>query len=79
MIKSPLYEGSFLSLSAGERYENHFDFSGIAESGTIVIFTISKSKMLRHVQKQQALENKKNGRERQLHPKLQQLKNLRIN
>ena len=42
MIKSPLYEGSFLSLSAGERYENHFDFSGIAESGTIVIFTVSK-------------------------------------
>lgn len=44
MIKSPLCEGSFLSLSAGERYENHFDFSGIAESGTIVIFAISKSK-----------------------------------
>ncbi len=44
MIKSPHKEGSFLSLSAGERYENHFDFSGIAESGTIVIFTISKSK-----------------------------------
>ena len=31
-------------------------------------------KMLRHVQKQKALENKKNGRERQLHPKLQQRK-----
>ncbi len=44
MIKSPHKEGSFLSLSAGERYENHFDFSGITESGTIVIFTISKSK-----------------------------------
>lgn len=31
-------------------------------------------KMLRHVQKQQALENKLNGKARQLHPKLQQHK-----
>lgn len=39
---SPLCEGSFLSFSAGEQYENHIDFGGIAESGTIVIFTVSK-------------------------------------
>lgn len=46
----------------------------------LLLFLLYQSqKMLRHVQKQQALENKKNGRERQLHPKLQQLKNLRIN
>lgn len=31
-------------------------------------------KMLRHVQKQQALENKQKGKERQLHPKLRQNK-----
>ncbi len=41
---SPLCEGLFLLISAGERYENHFDFGGIAKSGTIIIFTISKSK-----------------------------------
>ncbi|MGV2456096.1 hypothetical protein [Acinetobacter seifertii] len=41
----------------------------------LLLFLIYQSqKMLRHVQKQQALENKKNGRERQLHPKLQQIK-----
>ncbi|EXR32966.1 hypothetical protein [Acinetobacter sp. 1179249] len=41
----------------------------------LLLFLLYQSqKMLRHVQKQQALENKKNGRERQLHPKLQQLK-----
>jgi len=41
----------------------------------LLFFLLYQSqKMLRHVQKQQALENKKNGRERQLHPKLQQLK-----
>jgi hypothetical protein len=28
--------------------------------------------MLRHVQKQQALENRQNGKSRQLHPKLRQ-------
>ncbi|QGA43343.1 hypothetical protein GD578_05445 [Acinetobacter nosocomialis] len=42
---------------------------------SLLLFLLYQSqKMLRHVQKQQALENKKNGRERQLHPKLQQLK-----
>ncbi|MEQ1233473.1 hypothetical protein [Acinetobacter seifertii] len=41
----------------------------------LLLFLLYQSqKMLRHVQKQQALENKKNGRERQLHLKLQQLK-----
>ncbi|MEQ1066681.1 hypothetical protein ABLB96_07750 [Acinetobacter sp. XH1741] len=41
----------------------------------LLLFLLYQSqKMLRHVQKQQALENKKNGRERQLHPKLQHLK-----
>ncbi len=41
----------------------------------LLLFLLYQSqKMLRHVQKQQALENKKNGRERQLHPKLQQIK-----
>jgi hypothetical protein len=39
---SPLCEGSFLSFSAGEQYENHIDFGGIAESGTINIFGFSK-------------------------------------
>ncbi|MBN6492625.1 hypothetical protein JZM31_06075 [Acinetobacter pittii] len=41
-MKSPLCEGSFLSLSAGEQYENHIDFGGIAESSTINIFGFSK-------------------------------------
>ncbi|MDS7945571.1 hypothetical protein RMA95_16825 [Acinetobacter sp. V110_1] len=41
----------------------------------LLLFLLYQSqKMLRHVQKQQALENKKNERERQLHPKLQQIK-----
>ena len=41
----------------------------------LLLFLLYQSqKMLRHVQKQQALENKKNARERQLHPKLQQIK-----
>ena len=40
----------------------------------LLFLPYQSQKMLRHVQKQQALENKKNGRERQLHPKLQQLK-----
>ncbi|KHO15174.1 hypothetical protein NT90_12330 [Acinetobacter baumannii] len=41
----------------------------------LLLFLVYQSqKMLRHVQKQQALENKKNGRGRQLHPKLQQIK-----
>lgn len=41
----------------------------------LLLFLLYQSqKMLRYVQKQQALENKKNGRERQLHPKLQQIK-----
>ena len=41
----------------------------------LLLFLLYQSqKMLRHVQKQQALENKKNGRECQLHPKLQQIK-----
>ena len=41
----------------------------------LLLFLLYQSqKMLRHVQKQQAFENKKNGRERQLHPKLQQIK-----
>ncbi len=46
----------------------------------LLLFLLYQSqKMLRHVQKQQALENKKNGRERQLHPNCSRLKNLRIN
>ena len=41
----------------------------------LLLFLLYQSqKMLRHVQKQQALENKQNGRPRQLHPKLQQNK-----
>ena len=40
----------------------------------LLFLAYQSQKMLRHVQKQQALENKKNGRERQLHPKLQQRK-----
>ena len=41
----------------------------------LLVFLLYQSqKMLRHVQKQQALENKLNGRARQLHPKLQQHK-----
>ncbi|MGN5765338.1 hypothetical protein ACNQO6_13440 [Acinetobacter calcoaceticus] len=41
----------------------------------LLLFLLYQSqKMLRHVQKQQALENKLNGRARQLHPKLQQHK-----
>lgn len=41
----------------------------------LLLFLLYQSqKMLRHVQKQQALENKQKGRQRQLHPKLQQFK-----
>ncbi|WP_373883309.1 hypothetical protein ACEQ85_02695 [Acinetobacter pittii] len=41
----------------------------------LLLFLLYQSqKMLRHVQKQQALENKLNGKARQLHPKLQQFK-----
>ncbi|MCR4531126.1 hypothetical protein [Acinetobacter venetianus] len=41
----------------------------------LLLFLLYQSqKMLRHVQKQQALENKKYGKARQLHPKLQQQK-----
>lgn len=41
----------------------------------LLLFLLYQSqKMLRHVQKQQALENKKYGKARQLHPKLQQKK-----
>lgn len=41
----------------------------------LLVFLLYQSqKMLRHVQKQQALENKLNGKARQLHPKLQQHK-----
>lgn len=41
----------------------------------MLLFLLYQSqKMLRHVQKQQALENKKYGKARQLHPKLQQQK-----
>ncbi|EKU56852.1 MULTISPECIES: hypothetical protein [Acinetobacter] len=41
----------------------------------LLLFLLYQSqKMLRHVQKQQALENKLNGKARQLHPKLQQHK-----
>ena len=44
-------------------------------SFAILLFLLYQSqKMLRHVQKQHALENKQKGRERQLHPKLQQRK-----
>ncbi|MBI0421351.1 hypothetical protein ODQ17_05485 [Acinetobacter sp. IRS14] len=39
---SPLCEGSFLSFSAGEQYENHIDFGGIAKSGTRYIFKLSE-------------------------------------
>lgn len=38
----------------------------------LLLFLLYQSqKMLRHVQKQQAIENKKYGKPRQLHPKLQ--------
>lgn len=41
----------------------------------LLLFLLYQSqKMLRHVQKQQAIENKKYGKPRQLHPKLQQTK-----
>jgi len=41
----------------------------------LLLFLLYQSqKMLRHVQKQQAIENKKYGNPRQLHPKLQQTK-----
>lgn len=44
-------------------------------SFALLLFLLYQSqKMLRHVQKQQALENKQHGRARQLHPKLQQHK-----
>ncbi|APR70824.1 hypothetical protein [Acinetobacter haemolyticus] len=44
-------------------------------SFALLLFLLYQSqKMLRHVQEQQALENKKNGKARQLHPKLQQPK-----
>ena len=47
-------------------------------SFAILLFLLYQSqKMLRHVQKQHALENKQKGRERQLHPKLQQRKKPR--
>lgn len=46
----------------------------------LLLFLLYQSqKMLRHVQKQQAIENKKYGKPRQLHPKLQQTKKIRIN
>ena len=39
----------------------------------LLLFLLYQSqKMLRHVQKQQALENRQNGQTRQLHPKLRQ-------
>ncbi|ENU30484.1 hypothetical protein EAH57_07735 [Acinetobacter sp. 2JN-4] len=45
-------------------------------SFALLLFLLYQSqKMLRHVQAQQALENKKNGKERQLHPELQKNKN----
>ncbi len=41
-------------------------------SFAILLFLLYQSqKMLRHVQQQQALETKQNGKARQLHPKLQ--------
>ncbi|EEH69104.1 hypothetical protein GPS47_06395 [Acinetobacter haemolyticus] len=44
-------------------------------SFALLLFLLYQSqKMLRHVQQQQALENKKHGKARQLHPKLQQQK-----
>ncbi|ATZ66885.1 hypothetical protein [Acinetobacter haemolyticus] len=44
-------------------------------SFALLLFLLYQSqKMLRHVQEQQALENRKNGKARQLHPKLQQQK-----
>ncbi|MDS7933653.1 hypothetical protein RMB03_20480 [Acinetobacter sp. V91_7] len=42
MTRSSHHEGSFLSLSAGEQYENHIDFGGIAKSGTRHIFGLSE-------------------------------------
>ncbi|EOQ62998.1 hypothetical protein F935_02091 [Acinetobacter calcoaceticus ANC 3811] len=39
---SPLCEGSFLSFGAGEQYENHIDFGGIAKSGTRHLFELSE-------------------------------------
>ncbi|MDR7017711.1 hypothetical protein [Acinetobacter sp. 3657] len=45
-------------------------------SFALLLFLLYQSqKMLRHVQAQQALENKQNGKERQLHPELQKNKN----
>ncbi|ENW94507.1 hypothetical protein [Acinetobacter sp. NIPH 298] len=44
-------------------------------SFALLLFLLYQSqKMLRHVQAQQALENKQNGKARQLHPKLQKNK-----
>ncbi|RZF53769.1 hypothetical protein EXE30_07285 [Acinetobacter halotolerans] len=44
-------------------------------SFALLLFLLYQSqKMLRHVQAQQALENKQNGKDRQLHPKLQKNK-----
>ncbi|MGG2097981.1 hypothetical protein ABFY41_10440 [Acinetobacter haemolyticus] len=44
-------------------------------SFALLLFLLYQSqKMLRHVQQQQALENKKHGKARRLHPKLQQQK-----
>ena len=38
----------------------------------LLFLAYQSQKMLRHVQKQQALENRQNGKSRQLHPKLRQ-------
>lgn len=44
-------------------------------SFALLLFLLYQSqKMLRHVQAQQALENKQSGKDRQLHPKLQKNK-----
>ena len=38
----------------------------------LLFLAYQSQKMLRHVQKQQALENRQNGKSRQLHPKVRQ-------
>ncbi|MCH7336864.1 hypothetical protein [Acinetobacter sp. NIPH 2699] len=46
-------------------------------SFALLLFLLYQSqKMLRHVQAQQALENKQNGKARQLHPELKKNKDV---
>lgn len=54
--------------------EVYLDYCRGFEFCIIAFLLYQSQKMLRHVQQQQALENKKHGKARQLHPKLQQQK-----